>query len=254
MFLFGHFFGFGPGALRNQYLATDAVLLTPFPQSLYHWHTHTHTQRTMALAAASPTTFCLRSISGPRTTHTGAGRRQTHYVLPSFYLWPTHKKHWRSPPPAPLPSAFPLSLSHAQHTLSQGASQATLCLRLISGPRTRHSVARRLPRYALPSLSHYIAGPTTLTLSLGTTAVQRRCKSAAIRVPGLPWFANLLQCSHLKATRPENPQVWRQSVQMYNHHFCSGMPLNPLFNVIETGDISDPPRKSAALVTSLSSG
>ena len=224
VFLFGHFFGFGPGAARTQYLAPDALLLTTFAQSLYHRHTHTHNthwhstppspqrsafarslahaQQTLALAAASPTTFCFRSISGPRTTHTGSRRRQPHYILHSLYLWPTHNKHWRSPP-APLRSPFALSLAHAQQTLSLAASPTTLCLRSISGPRTTHTVVRRQPRYALPSLSHCIAGPPKLPLSLGTTAVKRTSKLVALRVPALQGFANLLHCSLLKATRPE---------------------------------------------------
>ena len=155
MFLFGHFFGFGPGALRNQYLATDAVLLTPFPQSLYHWHTHTHTlnaqwrspppaplrsafalslahaQHTLALAAAKPTTFCLHSISGLRTRNTGARRHQPHYLLPFLYLCPTHSTHCRKAL-AKLRSAFVLSLALAQDTLSLAACPATLCLRSLT--------------------------------------------------------------------------------------------------------------------------
>ena len=125
LFLFGRFLGFGPGAAWTQYLTPDALLLSAFAESLYHWHTHTHTQHTLALATASPTTFCLRSISGPRTTHTGACRHQPHYVL--------------------------------------------------------------------PLLSHCIIGPPTLSLSLGTTTVQKSCKSAALRVPALQGVTNLLQ-------------------------------------------------------------
>jgi len=35
---------------------------------------------------------------------------------------------------------------------------------------------------------------------------------------------------------PSSPQVWRQFVQMDDHHFCPGMPLNPVYNVIDPGD------------------
>ena len=102
LFLFGHFFEFGPGAARTQYLAPDALQLSVFAQWLYQWHTHTHTH----------------------TTQTGARHRPSH----------------RSP--------------------------------------------------FAPSC---IAGPPTLSLSLGTTAGQRGCESAALRVPALPGFAKLLQ-------------------------------------------------------------
>ena len=33
-----------------------------------------------------------------------------------------------------------------------------------------------------------------------------------------------------------SPQVWRQSVQVDDHHLCPGMPLNPVYDVIDQGD------------------
>ena len=66
---------------------------------------------------------------------------------------------------------------------------------------TTHTVPRLQPRFAQPSLPHCIAGPPTLSLSLGTTAVQRCCKSAALRVPALQGVTNLLQ--YLAVTQTE---------------------------------------------------
>ena len=190
LFLFGHFFGFSPGAARTQYFAPDALLLSAFAQSLYHWYTHA--QHTLALAAASPTSsaFALSLANAQHTLVLAASPTSS-----AFALSLAHAQHTMSLAAAsPTSSAFAISLSHAQHTLAlAAASPTTFCLRSISGPRTTHTVARRQPRYALPSIPHCIAGQPTLSLSLGTTAVQRICKSTALRVPALRGFANLLQ-------------------------------------------------------------
>ena len=81
LFLFGHFFLFGPGAPRTQYLAPDTLLLSAFALSLYHWSTHnTHcrsphntlslaAQHTLSLAAASPLHAAF-TLSCRWTTHT----------------------------------------------------------------------------------------------------------------------------------------------------------------------------------------
>jgi len=99
LFLFGHFFLFGPGAARTQYLAPDALLLSSFALSLYYWSTHnthcrsphnTHScspHNTLSFAAASPPPFRLRSLvslnhphcpclSKPQLCRTEAGRKR----------------------------------------------------------------------------------------------------------------------------------------------------------------------------------
>jgi len=90
LFLFGHFL-FDPGAARTQYLAPDALLLSAFALSLYHWSTHN--------------THCRL----PHTTHSHS-LHKTHSRSP-------HKTHSRSPRPVPLRSAFALSRRWTTHTV-----------------------------------------------------------------------------------------------------------------------------------------
>ena len=150
LFLFGHFFGFGPGAARTRYLAPDALLL-----------------------------------SAPLLNH---------------YITGTHNTHWCLPPPAPLRSAFTLSLAHAQNTLSLATSPATLCL------------------HSLPvSLDH---------LHCLCLSEPQLCREAASqRLCGFQRCKGSPTCYTAPSSRllvPSSPQVRRQSVQMHDHHLCPG--------------------------------
>jgi hypothetical protein len=82
LFLFGHFFEFGPGAARTQHLAPDALHLSAFALSL----SLALTQHTLALAAASHAPFCLRCVTVllAHTTHAGTRHCQSLSVLPSL--------------------------------------------------------------------------------------------------------------------------------------------------------------------------
>ena len=166
LFLFRHYFLFGPGATRTQYLASDALLPSAFPQSLYHWHTHTH--NTHSRSPPPATLSSAIALAGPRTTHTGARRRQSPHspFAPSLYRWTTHK----------------VFVSR------------------------NHSCAEKLQVSGFAGSSAAMGSPNCYTAP----------------------------SSRLLA--PSSPQVWRQSVQMHDHHLCPGMPLNPVYNVIDPGD------------------
>jgi len=167
MFLFGHFFVFGPGAARTQYLAPDALHLSAFAVTI----TGTHTTHWRLLPPVP-----LRSA----------------FAL-SLYRWPTHNTHWRSPPPVPLRSDLAVSLYRW----------------------TTHTVCLSKPQ-----------------LCRVEAASQRLCGFQ--RWKGWPTFYTA-PFSRLLVSN--SPQVWRQCVQMDNHHLCPGVPLNPVYDVIDPVDV-----------------
>jgi len=144
LFLFGHFFLFGPGATWTQYLVPDALLLSAFALSLYHWSTHNIHSRS------------------PHNTHCRS----------------RHNTHSRSPRPVPLHSAFCLSFRWPIHTVFvsrshscaeqklwvsgfEGSSAASGCRLVTLLPPQGYS-SQVAPRYGA-SLSRW----TTIIFALG---------------------------------------------------------------------------------------
>ena len=133
LFLFGHFILFGPGSARTQYLAPDALLLSAFPQSLYHWHTH-----------------------------------------------------WRSPPPAPIRSAFTVSLAPTQHTLALAAASLHILPTLPHYRWTTHTV--------FVSQNYSCAGKLQVSSFAGSSAARGRQFVTVHWNKGMAWIINCDIC------------------------------------------------------------
>ena len=148
----------------------------------------------------------------------------------------THNTDWRSLPPAPQRSAFVLSLAHAQQTLALAAASPTSSAFAQSLAHAQHTMplAASPATFCLRSLTVSLDHPHCLCLS----APQLCREVASQRLCGFQrskWSPTCYTAPS-RLLFPSSPQVWRHSVQMYDHHLYPGMPLNPVRNVIDPGD------------------
>jgi len=106
-----------------------------------------------------------------------------------------------------------------------------------------HSLSSHLPSHTLACRHHTACRHTTThctfppVISRSAHGHSGSMASPALRETMLPGATAL--CYTAPSSRlldPSSPQVWRQSVQVDNHHLCFGMSLNPVYDVVDPGD------------------